>query len=169
MNKMIDGKQCTVGWHVDDLMTTHVSDDVITELFDKLNEVFGKETPLSISRGTKHDYLGMELDFSEPGVLRVSMFDYIKGVLAGVPDEMNKGTAVTPAAKHLFDVNDDPTQLDDKRREDYHRITMQLQYLSQRARPDLRPAVSFLCKRTTKPDQDDWKKLCRSIHYLRET
>ena len=50
-------------------------------------------------------------------------------------------------------------------------MVMQIQYMSQRARPDLRTAVSFLCKeRVTKPDEDDWKKLTRAImRYLQGT
>jgi hypothetical protein len=48
-------------------------------------------------------------------------------------------------------------------------MVMQLQYTSQRARPDLRTAVSFLCKRVTKPDEDDWKKLTRTMSYLQGT
>ena len=46
---------------------------------------------------------------------------------------------------------------------------MQLLYLSQRARPDLRLAVSSLGRRVTKCDEDDWKKLGRAIRYLEET
>ena len=43
---------------------------------------------------------------------------------------------------------------------------MQLQYLSQCGQPDLRTVVAFLCKRVTKPDQDDYKKLTRAMRYL---
>ena len=43
---------------------------------------------------------------------------------------------------------------------------MQLLYLSQRARPNRRTAVSFLCGRLTKPDEDDYKKLARVMKYL---
>jgi hypothetical protein len=46
---------------------------------------------------------------------------------------------------------------------------MQLLYLSQRAHPDIRTAVSFLCGRLTKPDQDDYKKLTRVVKYLDST
>ena len=49
-----------------------------------------------------------------------------------MPDEM-KGTAATPAAAHLFDVNDtNPVLLDDDKKTTFHQIVMQLQYLSQR-------------------------------------
>ena len=43
---------------------------------------------------------------------------------------------------------------------------MQLLYLSQRARPDIHTAVSFLCSHLNKPDMDDYKQLCRVIKYL---
>jgi hypothetical protein len=46
---------------------------------------------------------------------------------------------------------------------------MQLLYLSQRGRPDIRTAVSFLCTRLHHPDEDDYKKLSRVIKYLRGT
>jgi hypothetical protein len=46
---------------------------------------------------------------------------------------------------------------------------MQLLFLSQRARPDIRPAVSFLNTRLVKPDEDDYKKLVRVVKYLDTT
>ena len=63
----------------------------------------------------------------------LSMIDCIKTVLAEVPMEM-RGRACTPAANHLFTVNNgDPIPLDHERAKTFYRIVMQLQYLSQRA------------------------------------
>jgi len=50
-NKQIDGKQCTIVWHVDDLKISHVSKDVVEGIIAPLNKKFGKESPLTISRG----------------------------------------------------------------------------------------------------------------------
>jgi hypothetical protein len=36
-NKMIDGKQCTVLWHVDDLKISHVREDVNTDIIKRIN------------------------------------------------------------------------------------------------------------------------------------
>jgi hypothetical protein len=72
-NKLIDGKQCTVIWHVDDLKISHVEPKTVDDIISKLEQEFGKEAPLSIQRGRVHDYLGMCLDFSSPGKLVVSM------------------------------------------------------------------------------------------------
>jgi hypothetical protein len=36
-NKMIDGKQCTVLWHVDDLKISYASEDVNTDIIEIIN------------------------------------------------------------------------------------------------------------------------------------
>ena len=46
---------------------------------------------------------------------------------------------------------------------------MQALYLSQRGRPDICTAVSFLCGRLTCPDEDDYSKLSRMMKYLQGT
>ena len=48
-------------------------------------------------------------------------------------------------------------------------LVMQGLYLSQRGRPDIRMAISFLCSHLNCPDEDDYKKLTRLIQYLRHT
>jgi hypothetical protein len=110
----------------------------------------------------------MTLDFSNSGEVTITMIDYIKGILHDAPKEM-RGSAATPAANHLFQINENPIPLKTEEAEIYVHIVMQLLYLSQRARPDIRTAVSFLCGRLTKPDQDDYKKLARVIKYLDST
>ena len=54
---------------------------VVTAVIEDLKEVFGKEDPLTIHRGKHHDYLGMQLDYSEDGKVKITMFDYIKSML----------------------------------------------------------------------------------------
>jgi hypothetical protein len=80
-----------------------------------------------------------------------------------------RGSTATPTANHLFQINENPIPLETDEAEVYVHIVMQLLYLSQRARPDIRTAVSFLCGRLTKPDQDYYKKLTRVVKYLDST
>jgi len=148
--------------------TADVKTSVVDDLTAMLETEFGKEMPLSKSRGKKHDHLGMMLDCAQPGEVTVDMIDCIKSMIAEMPDEMI-GAAVTPAASHLFKVNDNPELLEKDKAETFHRMVMQIQCLSQRARPDTRTAVSFLCKRTNNPDMDDWKKLTRVMRHLQHT
>ena len=166
---MVDGKQLTVAWHVDDLKISHVSAKVVDDLIADLDSEFGKETPLSKSRGKVHDYLGMTLDFSVPGQVTVTMIDYIKMICMDLPKDMI-GKAATPAANHLFRVDDENAAPLDKDRADlFIHLTMQLLFLSQRARPDIRTAISFLCGRIQHPNDHDYKKLTRVMKYLQST
>ena len=109
-NKTINGNQCTICWHVDDLKISHVSTNVVTSVIEQLDESFRKEAPLTITRGKVHDYLGITLDYSTHSKVQVIMVEYIKAMLEQLPANMD-GIAATPAATHLFEVNKNPVLL----------------------------------------------------------
>ena len=168
VNKMINGKQCTIIWHVDDLKLSHVDQAVLEDVAEKLNDKYGKEAELVVHRGKVHEYLGMTIDYSEDGKVKFLMADYVQGILDEAPEDM-ASFAITPAASNLFTVRNDVEKLDDARSEEYHRLTAKLLYLCKRARPDFQPTVAFLTTRVAQPDIDDWKKLTRAIRYLRDS
>jgi hypothetical protein len=67
-NKIINGKQLTICWHVDDLFIGHVDPTVVTSFLDWLAQRYDTEDKkLNVVCGHKHDYLGMNLDFSTSG------------------------------------------------------------------------------------------------------
>ena len=169
MNKTIDGHQCTVLWHVDDLKISHVDSGVVDKVLRDIDDKYGKEAPITQTRGKVHEYLGMTLDYREDGVVKVTMVDYINKMLTELPTDMN-GVAPSPAANHLFKVNDsDPKKLDKDTSDMFHRNVAKLLFLSKRARPDIQTSVAFLCTRVKEPDHDDYKKLARVMKYLRGT
>jgi Reverse transcriptase (RNA-dependent DNA polymerase) len=96
VNKMINGKQCTVVWHVDDLKISHVEQQVVDDVVGLLDSEFGKEVPLSKSTGPVLEYLGIKFDRSVPGEVKVDIADYIKAIIAEMPSDM-VGKAATPA------------------------------------------------------------------------
>ena len=53
------------------------------------------------SRGKRHDYLVMWIEYSIPGEVRISMEEYLRGVLDDFPEEITE-TPETPAASNLF-------------------------------------------------------------------
>jgi hypothetical protein len=53
-----------IRWHVDNVKISHVNKEVVDSIINDLEGKFGKESPLSKSRGRKHDYLEMILDYS---------------------------------------------------------------------------------------------------------
>ena len=59
-NKMVNGHQMTVCWHVDDLKVSHKDEDAVTALTLKLASLYGPKT--TISRGKVPDYLGTDID-----------------------------------------------------------------------------------------------------------
>ena len=61
VNKIINGSQATIVWHVDDLKISHTDPKVVTAIIVSLERAYGKMT---VTRGLTHDYLGMTLDFS---------------------------------------------------------------------------------------------------------
>jgi hypothetical protein len=168
MNKVTEGKQCTMLWHVDDLKVSHIRDTVVETVLGRLNDWYGQETLLTVTRGDIHEYLGMTIDYSTDGKVRIRMDDYVDNLLEGLPEDMD-GNASTPAAEHLFKVDENAVKLNVEAAETFHSIVAKSLFLCKRARPDIQTPVAFLCTRVTKPDVDNYKKLKRMMCYLRNT
>jgi hypothetical protein len=125
-NRFINNSQCTIVWHVDDLKISHVDPDVVTSVIGKLSEAFGKEAPLSVNRGRSHEYLGMNLDFSQENKVIIRMQEYIQELLSKVPEDMG-GVASSPGAGHLFLINGhNPEFLDKETADLFHTIVAKL-------------------------------------------
>jgi Reverse transcriptase (RNA-dependent DNA polymerase) len=161
-NKDMEGTQCAIIWHVDDLKISHVKASVVDKIISMLSKAFGNEAPLTSNRGKIHYYLGMTLDYSNEGKVNIIMSDYITNVLEGVLGDMD-GVSPTPAANHLFEVNKNPAPLDKKLAKFVHHVFAQVLFLCKRTRPNIQTAISFLCTQVNQPDADDYKKLSRVI------
>ena len=120
---------------------------------------------MKVTRGKIHQYLGMQLDYSVKGKLKISMVDYVKKIVEEFSEEITS-KATTPAAGHLFNVCDDAQPLTEKEADEFHTVVARNLFLCKRARPDIQTAVAFLCTRVSKPDKDDWGKLVRLMKYL---
>jgi hypothetical protein len=112
----------------------------------------------SETHGKVYEYLGMNLNFENPGKVGFSMKQYVETVLEKAPEDMD-GEAATPAANHRFDVRgDDSEPLDSEKADLFHHMVAKLLFLCKRARPGIQTAVAFLCTRVKSPDTDDYKK-----------
>ena len=90
-NKVIKGKQITICFHVDDCKISHESSKVIGDTIDWLRSEYESifedgSGARKVHRGKVHKYLGMSLDFSHKGQCRVSMYDYVDGILKAFGD-----------------------------------------------------------------------------------
>ena len=114
----------------------------------------------------QHDYLGMNLDFSSPGEVKIDMKNYITKVISNFPEKIT-GVEATPASDHLFQVRPDTEArpLPEEQAHAFHHSTAQLLFLS-RVRRDIQTPVAFLTTRVKRPDDDDWGKLKRVLKYF---
>ena len=62
-NKIINGEQHTVTWHVNNLKFGHKDPKVNNLFIEWLSEKYGKLGDVKATRGKVHEYLGMTLDF----------------------------------------------------------------------------------------------------------
>ena len=71
----------------------------ITKSAAHLRGVYGDKLPTHCRK--MHEYLGIDMDYLEKGVLKVSMMKYVDKVLKDFPDNLGK-SAVVLAADYLF-------------------------------------------------------------------
>jgi len=57
-NKVINGRQCTVAWYVDDNKLSQVQPEVVIEVLEVIKTHFRE---LEISRGDEHNLLGIKI------------------------------------------------------------------------------------------------------------
>jgi hypothetical protein len=76
-NKMINGTQMTVVFHVNDGLVSHIDPTQVTNFLKQLKGMYGNTDPLTIRQGKHHDYLGMTIDPSKDGEVMITMYDYV--------------------------------------------------------------------------------------------
>ena len=69
-NKIINGKQCTIMFYVDDNKVSHEDPKVVDEILKMLEGYFGK---METTRGDKHNFLGMDIAFMKNKTVRIEM------------------------------------------------------------------------------------------------
>ena len=68
------------------------------------------------------------MDYRQKGKAKISMFEYIKKLIDGLPDDM-QGMAKTPAANHLFMTNPECKKLPEITTQMFHQMVAKLLYL----------------------------------------
>ena len=187
-NKVIDGKQCTICFHVDDCKISHVSKRVVDQTIEWLRKDYESifedgSGRMKVSRGKVHKYLGMTLDFTTMGQVKISMLNYVKEIIEAwdkapqlksdgfttVLSKRGKKGKKCAAPEDLFKIDEDATKLNTEMSTAFHNIVAKALYMVKRARPDASVSIAFLTTRVRSPDVDDWRKLGHLIDYLRST
>ena len=126
-NKLINGKQMAIIWHVDDLKISHVDRFKVTKMLCVLDRLY---PGLTIKICRVHTYLGMEMDFTEKGKVSIAMHKYLDNILKEFPEHIGT-TATSPAADHLFQVrpDDEAPRLPEPQAVALHHTNTQLLFL----------------------------------------
>ena len=169
-NRMINGTQHTITWHVDDLKSSHKDPKVNDKFLSWLKTKYASDKigEIRAIRGNKHDYLGMTLDFQIPGVVMLDMSFYIKKMIEEFPEKLT-GKVKCPWNKNLFKVDEKSSKLPQEKIKIFHTFVMKGMFLCKRARQDVLPGIIFLTTRVKDPNQEDWIKLTRILNYLKTT
>jgi hypothetical protein len=158
-----------------------VNEDTIRWLRRDYESIFTDGSgEMKVARGKVHKYIGMKLDFTNVGVVTVTMIDYVDDAIKawdeavtkfndGFEREVNLQRIATAAPEDLFKVNEDAVKLDKDKSKVFHRIVAMILYIVKRARPDAALANAFLTTRVREPNEDDWRKLRHLINYFRST
>ena len=93
-NKIVNGDQMTITWHVDDLKISHKSEWEISKIIKWLAKIYGD---IKVKRGKQHKYLGMTLDYRKPGQVRVWMKPYVDKIIKSFTEEIGSQSAATSA------------------------------------------------------------------------
>ena len=175
-NKIIEGTQQTICFHVDDCKLSHlltkVNDQMIEYLREEYESIFEDGSgKMAVSRGKVHKYLGMTLDYTVRGQVKITMFDYVEEILTAFDkaEPNGAGTKSSAAPDNLFKVDEDKKKLSASKAVAFHNLVAKTLYATKRARPDTCTAIAFLTTRVREPDTDDWDKLVHLMKYLRGT
>ena len=166
-NATINGKPMTVVWHVNDLKISHADPNEVTKMISYLKKACGDVTA---KRGKHITYLGMDMDFARQDEVSIGMDDFTLNMLIEYKKYMKKigPPAATPAGNRLFDVRPEASRklLGEEDARMFHRWVVQLLYLSNRVRRDIKTPVAFLTTCVKSPDHDNAAKLWSVMRYL---
>ena len=161
-NLTVDEQTPTIAWYVDDCKISHKDPKVVDWLIKEIEKVHGKMT---VTRGKKHVFVGMTIEYLGKGKVSIIMKDYLGECIEVSGIEVSEG-AKTPATKDLFVIDTNSPLLSEDKHNLFHHIVAKLLFIAKRARIDIALTIAFLCTRVSKSTEQDWNKLARLLKYL---
>ena len=111
-NKIIDGEQHTLVWHVDNVKASHINLSVNNKFAEWAEMKYGSpETGhVTVTHGDKYDYLGMILDYLDKGQLKVDLQYCVENMLKEFPEKIK--LSKVPWTEKLFNINNTSPKID---------------------------------------------------------
>lgn len=169
MNFNKQGKQVTVAIYVDDVKISSTDKELVDWT---LRGLTARYKTLTIKRGTQHEYLGIDIDYTKKGEVTLSMEKMVRNIVDNYDYHGSEKVANSPATNDLFQPSvgeEASVALCDREREEFHSLVAKLLYVAKRTRPDILTSVSYLTTRVKEPNVGDQKKLERLMRYLKGT
>lgn len=153
----------TLCFHVDDLLCACEDNKDLLDFADQLKLLY---IDITLHTGIVHDYLGMDIDFTEIGFCKLDMTKYIKELILEM--KVTKNSHI-PAFNKLFIIDEESKLLSTEDKEMFHHVVAKMLYLAKRARGDILTTISFLTTRVLEPTIEDWNKMGKVLMYLNST
>ena len=147
-NRIVNGKQHTVAWYVDDLKSSHVYPKVNNIFHRWLKKTYGSGDIGYVEEicGKVNEYLAMTLDYTEEGKLMIDMRKYLDAMIAGFYHKLSDKVKC-PWTEKIFNVDKEEKKLGDERRATFHLFAMKAMFLTKRERADVHLDIYFLASR----------------------
>jgi hypothetical protein len=97
-NRTVNGKQHTVTWYVDDLKSSHIDSKVNDDFLSWLEKTYGDRNigKVKVTTGKCNDYLGMTLNYSTHGQVKIEIIEYIRSMIQAFPEDIGEKIPTTP-------------------------------------------------------------------------
>ena len=110
-----------------------------------------------MSRGKVHEYLGLTLDYTVLGKVRITILSYIEDIITLFDKAYSKSKGMESSASlhNILVVNYDCIILDQEKVVDFHNLEAKTLYYTKRARPDTCTIIVFLTTMVQAPNKDN--------------
>ena len=142
-NRTVEGSQHTIKFHVDDMWSSHKHRSVNIKFKKWLNEKYGKYGEVTADHSKYFNYLGVNYDLREKGVLKVDMIDYMKDMVNECPMDLTNASEKHSTTPKLF-AESTGKKLDAERHATFRAVVGKGIFAWKRARPDIHTAIAGL-------------------------
>ena len=101
-NKVVNGKQCTVCWHVDDTKISHADKNIVSAVIKNIENEFDTMT---VTRGKEHNFVRINFKLKDDGIVSITMKDCIEECITSYGEEVKNNSTKPPANNKLFNVD----------------------------------------------------------------
>ena len=96
-----------------------------------------------MTRGNKHNFIGMDIELVEDVIINTGMQGYINEAIETFEEDIPKGLT-SSATSRLFHVTEGADKLSKEKAATFHSTVEKLLWIMKRSRPDIEAAICFI-------------------------